>query len=72
MNIKNELRAMAQRIFNEDLFDTVIAAHKQEMAASGLTMEERDYMEGMKALSVCWMTGKKRPCPRWKAFARKT
>lgn len=52
MHIKNELAAMAGRMFDGDLLDKVLSAYKQEMRDDGLDVTEKEYDEGEQALSA--------------------
>lgn len=51
MQIRNELVAMAGRMFDGDLLDKVLAAYKQEMKEDEFDITEKEYDEGAQALS---------------------
>lgn len=51
MNVKSVLRQMEERMFNQELFDTLLEAHKQEVAADHVDPSEIEYAEGEEVLS---------------------
>lgn len=52
MNFKNELKALAERMFNNELLDTFLEAYRQEAKGGGYEIEEKEYSEGVEALSA--------------------
>ncbi len=51
MQIKNELEAMTERMFDDDLLSKVLETYKQEMRADEIDTAEREYDEGAQALA---------------------
>lgn len=51
MHIRNELTAMAERMFSDDLLDTILAAYKEEMDDAECGISEEEYRKGAKVLS---------------------
>lgn len=60
MQMKTELEAMADRMFDNDLLDKVLAAYKQEMRGDGIDIAEREYDEGTRALAAALTQEQKR------------
>ena len=52
MNVKNELKALAERMFNDELLDTLLEAYRQEADEDGYVIVEKEYSEGTEALST--------------------
>lgn len=51
MNVKKELEAIKDRIFTEELLETVLAAYRQEMEEIGYGVSEKEYAQGKGALA---------------------
>lgn len=51
MNVKNELKALTERMFNIELSDTLFAAYFQELKDDGFEILEREYSKGSEILS---------------------
>lgn len=52
MNVKNELKALAERMFNDELLGTLLEAYQQEANEDGYGIVEKEYSEGTEALST--------------------
>lgn len=52
MNFKDELNALANRMFDKELLDTLLEAYQQEAEHDGYGIEEKEYREGVEALSA--------------------
>lgn len=52
MNVKNELKALAERMFNDELLGTLLEAFQQEANEDGYGIVEKEYSEGTEALST--------------------
>ncbi len=51
MDIRKEIKALAERVFNDNLFKTVLDAVLQEMEDDGYEISEREYREGKEGLA---------------------
>lgn len=52
MNFKDELNALANRMFDKEMLDTLLEAYRQEAEQEGYGIEEKEYSEGIEALST--------------------
>ena len=52
MNIKNELEAMNERMFTDELLDKILAAHRNELVNTGFETGEQSCAETEQA-EVC-------------------
>lgn len=52
MNVKNEIKALTERMFNSELLDTLLEAYQQEAEKEGYGIVEKEYSEGTEALSA--------------------
>lgn len=51
MNFKNELKILADRMFNNELLDALLTAYQQEAEKDGYEIMEKEYRVGAKTLS---------------------
>ena len=59
MNIKNELEAMNERMFTDELLDKILAAHRNELVNTGFETGEQSCAETEQALAAMLTEGKK-------------
>lgn len=59
MNIKSELEAMRKRMFTDQLLDSILAAHKKELAETGFEADAQNYAEAKRALAAMLNEGQK-------------
>lgn len=60
MNIKNELEAMNERMFADELLNKILAAHKKELADTGFEAGEQSCAEAGQTLAAMLNEGQKK------------
>ncbi len=60
MNIKNELEAMNERMFTDELLDKILAAHRNELVNTGFETGEQSCAEAERALAAMLTEGQRK------------